>query len=120
MQERHVSYRLFPPIFVSTQTQSKIKKKISVLLDYCALIDASEWRGLLGGGGVEKEKRTFSLPQPHERLRGEKHEVVRGLQLRRGEVCAEGQRADVRREVRLCARALRRGRELRRRQDEAP
>lgn len=49
MQERHVSYRLFPPIFVSTHTQSKKKSKISVLLDYCALIDASEWGE--GGGG---------------------------------------------------------------------
>lgn len=73
-----------------------------------------------GRGGVEREKRTFSLPQSHERLRGEEHEVVRGLQLRRGEVRAEGQRAHVRREVRVCARALRRGRQLRRGQDEAP
>lgn len=93
-----------------------------MLLDYCALIDASECGGGGRGGWVEKErgKRTFSLPQPHERLRGEEHEVVRGLQLRRGEVRAEGQRPHVRREVRVCARALRRGRELRRRQDEAP
>lgn len=90
-----------------------------MLLDYCALIDASEWEG----GGLrerEREKRTFSLPQSHERLRREEHEVVRGLQLRRGEVRAEGQRAHVRREVRVCARALRRGRQLRRGQDETP
>lgn len=88
-----------------------------MLLDYCALIDASEWEG---GVEREREKRTFSLPQPNKCLRGKEHEVVRRLQLRRGEVRAEGQRADVRREVRVCARALRRGRELRRRQDEAP
>lgn len=29
MQERHVSYRLFPPIFVSTHTQSKRKKELA-------------------------------------------------------------------------------------------
>lgn len=59
MQERHVSYRYFPPIFVSTQsqshTQSKKEKeeKISVLLDYCALRDASAWEG----GGLRERGR---------------------------------------------------------------